>query len=82
MEIAWPNEIRPVGIKSMSHSSFNPRKLRINNAMGRSSDLLPSCPVFPSGYYQDSDHINGRLVMELTAAGQSQIYTVFPFNSR
>ena len=49
------------------------------NAKGRSSDLLPvfCLPV------TDTETVTYRLknVIELTAAGQLQIYTVFPFNS-
>jgi len=50
------------------------------NAKGRSSDLLPVFqPSHPdmSGQWQ----IDWKSVKELTAAGQLQIYTVFPFNS-
>ena len=48
-------------------------------AKGRSSDLLPVFqPSHPdmSGQWQ----IDWKSVKELTAAGQLQIYTVFPFN--
>jgi hypothetical protein len=50
------------------------------NAEGRSSDLLPGFrPSHPDK--SEQWQIDWKSVIELTAAGQLQIYTVFPFNS-
>jgi hypothetical protein len=47
--------------------------------LGRSSDLLPRASVFPF-QKRNSDMRLKPLFAELTAAGQLQSYTVFPFN--
>lgn len=49
------------------------------NAKGRSSDLLPVYRL-PFHYKLESG-LEWQTVVELTAAGQLRIYTVFPFNS-
>ena len=49
------------------------------SAKGRSSDLLPVYRL-PFHYKLESG-LEWQTVVELTAAGQFRIYTVFPFNS-
>ena len=58
----------------------SPKAMNNVNADGRSSDLLPFCPVFPSRLLIATVTNEWTTVMELTAAGQFRSYTWFPFN--
>ena len=72
------------------HAGIKNRAFHIQASIPESCELillwagLLTCspPARPShSALRNSDHLIGRLVMELTAAGQLQNYTVFPFNS-
>jgi len=68
-----------VRIIVVQHSKLQSPKAMNYNAKGRSSDLLPVYRL-PFHYKLESG-LEWQTVVELTAAGQLRIYTVFPFNS-